>query len=65
MWGYFACVIKEGMRRTWAEFQSLPDERKAQAYHIPEEEAAFLKQAMTVYSKNKLRNSNSERLEHE
>ena len=57
--------IKEGMRRTWDGFQSLPDERKAQAYHIPEEEVAFLKQAMTVYYKNKLRNSNSERHEHE
>ncbi|MBE1441331.1 hypothetical protein [Paenibacillus sp. OAS669] len=53
------------MKRTCAEFQSLPDERKAQAYHILEEEVAFLKQAMTVYYKNKLRNSNSERLEHE
>ncbi|WP_282936919.1 MerR family transcriptional regulator [Paenibacillus sp. RC67] len=45
--------IKRGMKNTWTGFQSLPDEQKEPAYHIPEEEVAFLKKAMTLYYKNK------------
>ncbi|WP_051620367.1 MerR family transcriptional regulator [Paenibacillus sp. UNC451MF] len=45
-------AIKAGMKNTWSSFQSLPEGQKAQAYHIPDAEVAFLKQAMTFYYKN-------------
>ncbi|MBA2876668.1 MerR family transcriptional regulator [Thermaerobacillus caldiproteolyticus] len=46
--------IKEGMKKTWENFNSLPDREKPKIYTIPANEREFIKEACIIYHKNKI-----------
>jgi Predicted transcriptional regulators len=46
--------IREGMKKSWENFNSLPDDRKPEVYKIPEEEREYIKRIMTVFYKNRI-----------
>lgn len=46
--------IREGMKKSWENFNSIPDERKPSVYVIPEEEREFIKKVMTIFYKNRI-----------
>jgi DNA-binding transcriptional MerR regulator len=47
--------IKEGMKKIWENFNSLPDQKKPKIYTIPDDEREFIKKACIIYHKNKNR----------
>jgi DNA-binding transcriptional MerR regulator len=50
--------IKEGMKKAWGKFNSLPEDKKPKTYVIPDQEREFIKQACLIYHQNKI-NKNS------
>lgn len=44
--------IREGMKKSWENFNSLPEEKKPKTYAIPEHEREFIKQACMFLYKN-------------
>jgi hypothetical protein len=47
--------IKEGMKKIWENFNSLPEQEKPKLYTIPDNEREFIKEACIIYHKNKNR----------
>jgi DNA-binding transcriptional MerR regulator len=45
--------IREGMRKSWQNYNSIPDDRKPSIYKIPDEERDFIKNVMKIFYKNK------------
>jgi MerR family transcriptional regulator, thiopeptide resistance regulator len=45
--------IREGMKKSWENYNSIPDDRKPSIYKIPDEEREFIKKVMTIFYKNK------------
>lgn len=45
--------IREGMRKSWENFNSIPDNRKPLVYKILDEEREFIKNVMIIFYKNK------------
>jgi DNA-binding transcriptional MerR regulator len=44
--------IKEGMKKSWEKFNSLPEDQKPKTYTIPEFELDFIRQASIYYHQN-------------
>lgn len=44
--------IKEGMKKSWEKFNSLPEDQKPKTYTIPEFELEFIRQASIFYHQN-------------
>jgi MerR family transcriptional regulator, thiopeptide resistance regulator len=44
--------IREGMRKSWENYNAIPDDRKPSIYKIPDEEREFIKKVMTIFYKN-------------
>ncbi|MFQ3544144.1 MerR family transcriptional regulator [Halobacillus rhizosphaerae] len=45
--------IREGMKKSWEQFNSLPEDEKPKTYTIPEQEREFIKKASEVFYLNK------------
>ncbi|MDP4144077.1 MAG: TipAS antibiotic-recognition domain-containing protein [Bacillota bacterium] len=45
--------IREGMKKSWENFNAIPDKRKPSFYMIPDEEREFIKKIMTIFYKNR------------
>lgn len=41
--------IKEGMKKSWEKFNSLPESKKPKMYSIPDPERAFIKEASKIF----------------
>jgi MerR family transcriptional regulator, thiopeptide resistance regulator len=48
--------IREGMKKSWENFNSLPEDIKPKTYVIPDRERDFIKEACLVFSKNQQTN---------
>lgn len=46
--------IREGIKKSWENYNSIPDDRKPAIYKIPEEEREFIKKVMIAFYKNKV-----------
>ncbi|WP_238886131.1 MerR family transcriptional regulator [Clostridium sp. YIM B02551] len=46
--------IREGMKKSWENFNSIPDDRKPEVYKISEEEREYIKSVMTIFYKNRV-----------
>jgi MerR family transcriptional regulator, thiopeptide resistance regulator len=46
-------IVIEAMKKTWENFNSLPDEQKPKFYSIPDNERAFIKEASITFHRNK------------
>jgi MerR family transcriptional regulator, thiopeptide resistance regulator len=45
--------IREGMKKSWENYNTIPDDRKPSIYKIPEEEREYIKSVMTIFYRNK------------
>ncbi len=45
--------IRDGMRKSWKNYNSIPDNRKPLVYKISDEEREFIKNVMATFYKNK------------
>ena len=45
--------IRDGVRKSWENYNSIPDNRKPSVYKISDEEREFIKNVMTTFYKNK------------
>lgn len=46
--------IGEGMKKSWENYNTIPDDRKPLIYKIPDEERDFIKKVMTIFHKRKV-----------
>jgi MerR family transcriptional regulator, thiopeptide resistance regulator len=46
-------ILKDAMKKSWENFNSLPDEQKPKFYTIPDNERAFIKEASIIFHRNK------------
>ncbi|OIK10598.1 hypothetical protein BIV60_20470 [Bacillus sp. MUM 116] len=44
--------IKEGMKKSWEKFNSLPESKRPKTYAIPEREREFIKEACMIFYQN-------------
>jgi MerR family transcriptional regulator, thiopeptide resistance regulator len=45
--------IREGLKKSWENYNSIPDDRKPSIYKISDNEREFIKKIMAVFYKNK------------